>query len=139
MAIDPAKISLARASGLSFICASCENYWNTQDLGNGETKCSATFCGSPIAGDTFSEYKGPVTNLDKFCFVCGSDATHALRVTSSLRVVGCCNAHVELVKTLRPASLPPVNVVLISKDGARSSEDKETTRSPLLLSNILRS
>lgn len=140
MPIDPAKIALAMKSGLSFVCSTCSKYWENQNTGIGNERCSARNCGSPIAGDVFSEYSGPVTAFDRFCFVCGSDATHGLKVHGSVRVIGCCSKHVDLVKRLRPSQLPPVNVLMVSDDGTSSSEDKaRKSTSKYLLSDILRS
>jgi hypothetical protein len=74
-----------------------------------------------------------MTAFDQFCFVCGNRATHALRVSTHVRVIGCCAAHVQLVKDLQPQGRDPVNIVVISRDGERSTEEMAKEKSPLVL------
>jgi hypothetical protein len=69
-----------------------------------------------MAGDVFHEYKGPMTQFDRFCFVCGNQATHALRVDDNLRVIGCCVNHIEMVQKLKPTGKSASRVVILSKD-----------------------
>lgn len=135
MPMDAAKIALAVSGGLSVVCATCEKYWGARDKGVAGDTCLATDgCGSPIAGDAFHEYRGPMTQFDKFCFVCGNQATHAVRVDALVRVIGICTAHIQLVKTLKPEGKHAPNVVLISKDGERlvSENDPPEKRLPLI-------
>ena len=127
MGFDGAKIALAVSQGLSIVCATCTKYWGARDMMVPDGRCLATDgCGSPIAGDVFHEYKGPLPSFDKSCFMCGADATHAIRVIGNVRVVGCCATHVEKVKTLKPQGKPAPSVVLISRDG----EEKIDENSP---------
>jgi hypothetical protein len=135
MAMDPTKISLAVSGGLSIVCATCEKYWGARDKEVPDDKCLAVDnCGSPIAGDVFHEYRGPMVRFDQFCFVCGSQAAHAVRVDNSVRVIGVCNEHVELIKTLKPEGKRAPNVVLISKDGEKQITEKDAPqrRQPLI-------
>ena len=102
MPFDPAKVAAAVSGGLSVVCATCENYWEARDKGVPGGRCMARDgCGSPIAGDVFHEYRGPMTQFDRFCFVCGSAATHAVRVDQYVRVVGICSSHVEMAPFLK--------------------------------------
>lgn len=123
MPIDSAKVALAVSSGVSIVCATCEKYWQGRDAGLPGDRCTAkTPCGSPIAGDVFHEYVGPITQFDRWCFACGSPATHALRVKSLVRVIGCCSSHLDLVRTLKPENRDAVVVSVLSKDGENSSD-----------------
>jgi hypothetical protein len=135
MVLDPSKIAVAVSSGLSIVCATCEKYWEARDKNVPDDRCLATDgCGSPIAGDTFHEYRGPMTQFDQFCFRCGDKATHAIRVNNSVRVIGCCSEHVEMVKTLKPTGQRAQNIVLISKDGEKQvAEDAPPEKRPLIL------
>jgi hypothetical protein len=118
MPIDTQEVALAVSRGLSVVCATCERYWAAREAMVPGDRCfSVDGCGSPIAGDVFHEYRGPMTQFDRYCFVCGNKATHAVRVDNSVRVIGCCSEHIQLVKTLRPENKPAPNVVVISKDG----------------------
>lgn len=129
MVLDPSKIAIAVSGGLSIVCATCEKYWDARDRGVPDDRCLAVDnCGSPIAGDVFHEYRGPMTQFDQFCFVCGDRATHAVRVDNNVRVVGICNSHVELIKTLKPENKRAPNIVLISKDGEKQITDADAPR-----------
>lgn len=118
MPLDAHEIALAVSKGLSVVCSTCEKYWAAREAKVPGDRCFAVNgCGSPIAGDVFHEYRGPMTQFDRFCFVCGGKASHAVRVDNSVRVIGCCTEHVDMVKRLRPENKLPPNVVLISRDG----------------------
>jgi hypothetical protein len=118
VAIDATRIAIAAGRGLSIVCATCERYHEARDRDiPGDTCLAVEGCGSPIAGDVFHEYKGPMTRFDKFCFVCGNEATHAVRVDNHVRVVGLCEPHVSFVKKLKPTNKRAASVVLISRDG----------------------
>jgi hypothetical protein len=58
-----------------------------------------------LAGQTFPDYKGPITQFDRWCFVCGAASKYGVRVGSDIRVFGMCAEHVSLVETLRPVGL----------------------------------
>lgn len=131
MPIDPKKSILAASQGLSVVCATCEKYWAGIERGLG--RCLAVDgCGSPIAGDVFHEYRGPMTRFDTFCFACGGEATHAVRVDSSVRVVGICADHIEYVKNLKPENKKAPNVVLISKDGETQPSEDAPSDNPVI-------
>ena len=123
MPIDLKKAVMAAGDGLSVVCSTCEKYWAGIDRGLG--RCLAVDgCGSPMAGDVFHEYRGPMANFAAFCFVCGGKATHVVRVDNNVRAIGVCSDHVRTVKTLKPEGKRAPSVVLISKDGERLvSED----------------
>ncbi len=129
MPLDPLRIALAVQDGLSVVCATCTKYWDARDRGVPDNRCLAVDgCGSPIAGDVFHEYSGPMTQFDRFCFVCGKEATHALRVNGLVRVIGCCGGHVDIVKDLKPEGRSPVNIVVHSKDATKSSEEMASSK-----------
>jgi hypothetical protein len=135
MPMDAVKIAAAVSGGLSIVCATCEKYWEARDRNVPDDLCLAVDgCGSPIAGDVFHEYRGPMTQFDSFCFVCGNRATHAVRVDGNVRVIGVCAGHMELVKTLKPEGKRAPNVVVISKDGEKriSEDDAPEKRTPLI-------
>lgn len=134
MPLNPVKVALAVSGGLSAVCSTCEKYWDARDKGIPGDACLATDgCGSPIAGDVFHEYRGPMTQFDRFCFVCGNQATHAVRVDMYVRVIGVCGKHVELVQTLKPEGKRAPNVVIISKDGEKQVADDNAQTKPSVI------
>jgi hypothetical protein len=134
MPIDPTKVALAVHGGLSIVCATCERYWGARDRGiPGDTCLSDRPCGGPLAGDTFHNYRGPMTQFDQFCFACGDQATKVLRVKGHVRPIGCCNDHERLVRKLKPENRPAVNLVVISEDEVKSSEELSAKKEPTVL------
>lgn len=133
MPLDAGKVAAAVASGLSVVCATCENYWEARDKNVPDGKClSRNSCGSPIAGDVFHEYRGPMGRFDQFCFVCGNKASHALRVKHYVRVIGACSAHADFVKNMKPESKRAAVVTVLSKDGESLSTEKPEPESPII-------
>ena len=116
--------------GYSFICSMCELLHEAKDRGVPDGKCLAKDgCGSPIAGGSFHEYRGPLAVFDKFCFACGDQATDVLRVQGHVRAIGCCQAHLELVKSLKPTGKEAVKIKVIDKNGEEiKMETDEKTR-----------
>lgn len=134
MTLDLAKVSAAVSGGLSIVCATCDLYWAARDKNVPDGKClSKNGCGSPIAGDVFHEYQGPMTQFDRFCFVCGNSSSHALRVNPYVRVIGVCSEHVDIVKELRPENKRAVSVVLLSPNGERLISEKDLVKPKLSL------
>jgi hypothetical protein len=116
--IDPEKIFTAVQNGLSFVCATCERYWEARDKNVPDDMCMAKEgCGSPIAGSDFHEYKGFLTSFDRFCFVCGNQATHNVRVKNSVRVFGSCSECLEMIKTLQPVDGIAPTLKFLDKNG----------------------
>jgi hypothetical protein len=135
MPLNPVKVALAVSRGLSAVCSTCEKYWDARDKGVPGDVCLATDgCGSPIAGDVFHEYRGPMTQFDRFCFACGNQATHAVRVDMYVRVIGVCEQHVNLVQTLKPEGKRAPNVVIVSKDGEKriAEDDAPQRKTPVI-------
>jgi hypothetical protein len=98
MALDPIKIAVAMADGLSAVCATCTKYWEARDRDLPGHQCLSTErCGSPLAGDCFHEYEGPISDLSKLCFVCGEPSKYGLRVGQLIRTIGACAEHVQMV------------------------------------------
>lgn len=134
MPIDPTKVAAAVSGGLSIVCATCENYWEARDRGVSDDACLAKQgCGSPIAGDVFHEYRGPMTQFDKFCFVCGDRATHALRVKPYVRVIGACDDHVDMVDKLKAKGKNPVSISILSDGGERASKEEQSPSKKMIL------
>jgi len=119
---DPKEVLAEVASGTSFVCAMCIKYWKGKDLRNRKNwpdflrwnqLCSAEKpCGSPFAGDVFSEYEGPLTSLERICFVCGKDSEYGVRVRNLVRVIGICEKHKNWFKHFYPnfkEKLKPIN------------------------------
>jgi len=100
------KIGLAVKSGVSIVCATCSRYWEGREQGLPEPKCTVVRpCGSPFASLTFPEYAGPITDFTRFCFVCGALATKGLKVREEPRVIGMCDAHVQMLGKIEPIGL----------------------------------
>lgn len=111
MALDPLRVALAVKSGLSVVCATCTKYWEGRDRGLPDPQCtSITNCGSPLAGDDFHDYTGPMGgNLSDWCFVCGSLSTHGVRIRKKVRsrTVGVCDEHLPYLVQLEPVGVSP--------------------------------
>lgn len=125
-------VSSAVASGLSTVCATCTKYHRAK--AQGLDKCLAVDgCGSPIIGDTFHEYDGPITDFLRFCFVCGGPAAKGVRVKGHCRAIGVCGQHVDYVVTMAPKMTSPQlhlpvappegSRVILSKEGEIKAED----------------
>lgn len=81
---------------LSAICATCERYWEAKAQNKEGLFCtSPNGCGGPLRGSHFPDYKGPITDFSRWCFVCGEDPTYGIRAlnSSSQRVFGMCDQH----------------------------------------------
>ena len=118
MPLDQNKIALAMASGLSAVCATCKKYWEAQDRGLNE-RCSSTIrCGSPLAGDTFSDYDGPMAGgLHLWCFVCGGKSHFGIRVNGRPTVIGACKDHIRYAEQLQPIGGPPNQIEVKTSGG----------------------
>jgi hypothetical protein len=62
-------------------------------------------CGSPLAGDTFKDYKGPIADFTRFCFMCPSESEFAIAVPNRQRLVGVCEEHAKRLHEMRPVNL----------------------------------
>lgn len=118
MALDPVKIAIAVESGLSIMCATCFKYWDARDRGVPGHRCTAPVgsCGSPIAGMSFPLYVGPVTEFDRWCFVCGGTPEYRVVVPLVVpkrpnRKFAVCGKHIELLKVLRPVGVDPPRII----------------------------
>jgi hypothetical protein len=140
MPLNLAKVGLAVQNGLSSVCATCTLYWIARDQGVPGHKCLAQDgCGSPISGDDFHEYQGPISDLSRWCFVCGSDATRGLRVGGRFRVVGVCENHLRFVHGLRSSDSKLSVTVEVDDGTCVVPVDRLFRKSPskLLLSKVL--
>lgn len=118
MPLDPVQIALGMSTGLSAVCSTCSLYWEARSRGIPAPKCLAKDgCGSPLAGDDFHEYKGPITDFRQWCFVCGKQPKFGVRVNNSLRVVGVCEEHRALLDQLKPVGRPAPKKNVVTADG----------------------
>jgi predicted DNA-binding antitoxin AbrB/MazE fold protein len=104
--MDTVKVGLAVQSGVSVVCATCKYYWEGREKGLEGAQCTVDKpCGSPLVGMDFPFYCGPIDDFGRWCFVCGSAPLYFLSVPHSERVIGICEQHLEMLKSLRPVSL----------------------------------
>jgi hypothetical protein len=111
----------AVAEGYSVVCATCRKYHEAK--ARGLDQCLAEDgCGSPIVGDTFHEYDGPITDFLRFCFVCGDPAAKGVRVKGRQRIVGACLRHADYVVTMAPKLSSPGlrRLPVVPPEGART-------------------
>ena len=127
---DPTAIALA--SGLSVVCATCTKWKMAVD--RGLDRCLAVdACGSPIVGDTFHEYEGPIVDFVKQCFACGGRSTKAVRVKGHVRVIGACDKHAALVAELAPKEprrLPILPTTTIVSPGSEVLAESLAPKAP---------
>jgi hypothetical protein len=104
MAVSLKMMQDATARGLCAVCSTCELYWEARARGVVGDACLGSRCGSPLAGDTFRSYKGPMTDdaLQDYCFVCGEASVKVLRVPVSDRLIGVCTEHLSYLFELVP-------------------------------------
>lgn len=108
------------AQGVSPICATCKRYWEGREKNLPRPTCTTQKpCGSPIAGDTFSQYDGPMTDFTAWCFMCGHDSDFAVKVREEARVVGVCKGHVADLNHLIAAERADAASVLTVLSGSQ--------------------
>jgi hypothetical protein len=91
---------------LSCVCATCAKYWEARDRGIPEPRCTAKDgCGSPLKGDDFHEYDGPITAFERWCFVCGAESKYGVQPKDKSRIIGVCAEHVKWMDSLKPVDL----------------------------------
>lgn len=113
------KIATAVTGGLSIVCSTCKRYWEGRDKGLPEPKCTAVDgCGSPLIGDDFHEYDGPISDLARWCFVCGSESKFGIRVGTRPRITGVCKEHAKWLGELIPENETVVAPTEIIVSGA---------------------
>lgn len=96
-------VNRAIQTGVSCVCATCDRYSEGRARGLPGAQCTApSTCGSPIGGDTFTHYKGPMTDFTRFCFVCSGEASQVVKVGERERLIGICDKHVPLLHKLSP-------------------------------------
>jgi hypothetical protein len=112
--MNPRLIAAEVATGVSPVCATCNKYWEGRANGLPRPKCVAQKpCGSPIAGDTFSEYEGPMTDFTGWCFMCAGNSDFAVKVRDEARLIGVCKAHVGRLNELQAAEQADASGVLL--------------------------
>lgn len=111
MPLDPVKVGLAVADGVSTVCSTCTKYWRGRDLGLPDGKCTTqSRCGSPLAGGDFHDYEGPIADFSVWCFVCGQSATHGVRLVGKKRQFGMCDEHVKWLAQMEAVNGPEGNL-----------------------------
>lgn len=127
MPLNVVKVAQAIQSGLSTVCATCSKYWEGRERGlPGDTCTAKSPCGSPLAGDDFHEYDGPMAAFDQFCFVCGGDVVALINKRGSLRRFGLCAKHKQIVPNLKPVNMvrPFEQALVVNGDGQVKLLDK---------------
>jgi hypothetical protein len=119
---DPQRVAFARANGLSFVCSLCVKYWRARDSGVPGDQCLAVDgCGSPIAGDDFHEYEGPISPMEKWCFVCGEKPCYGIKYPARPRVLAICERHVPLLAQLQPVRRVGIPLLIDVRDPEHGS------------------
>ena len=138
MPLDPFLVEAAVKSGLSSVCATCRKYWEGREKGLPEPRCTAVSkCGSPLAGDDFHEYDGPMKEFDRWCFVCAQPSKYGIAVRDHKRVIGVCETHVRVLADLKPVDANVLSPVLKSASGrSLLPEDVLPKRKPSLAQAI---
>lgn len=109
------------------MCATCTKYWSARDIGVPGSQCLAKDnCGSPLRGDDFHEYDGPITEFSRWCFVCGVDSKFGITVKGRKRVLGACAKHVDLVNQLKPENGIEPRISVYKPDGWVPVENLKT-------------
>jgi len=82
---------------LSIFCATCSRYWEAKDKGLDFCQPPSA-CAGPLSGLDFPHYRGPITQTDRFCFVCGGISVYGVRAKSGTltRTFGLCEVHPPL-------------------------------------------
>ena len=102
MPLNVLNVSVAQARGVSAVCSRCVHYHEARDAGiEGDACTRAGLCGSPLVGDCFSHYEGPITDMRSLCFVCGGPPKYGIRSGNLIRQIGVCEAHIGIVHTHR--------------------------------------
>lgn len=139
MPLDPHLVEAAVKSGLSSVCATCTKYWAGRERGLPEPRCTAVSkCGSPLAGDDFHEYEGPIREFDRYCFVCAQPSKYGIKVRDGKRLVGVCDTHVRLLADLKPVDAAVMGGPILHSASGHSlrPEDVIPKRKPSLAQAI---
>jgi hypothetical protein len=137
MPLNAHLVEAAIKSGLSAVCATCHKYWEGREKGLPEPKCTAiTKCGSPLVGDDFHEYDGPMTTFDRWCFVCADKAKYGVTVRGRKRVIGVCQAHIKVFGELSPVGAEAGDPTLVADGKVFKPEDLKPREKPSLFAAI---
>ena len=124
MILDKNRILMARTQGVCFVCSLCQRWYEGEDRGFtdviGDTRCaSKNGCCGPVWGGSFLEYTGPLAGyLHKYCYLCGKDASHAVRAKGIQVPIGLCKEHAVEIKHLTAREDPHGIVIIIAEDKA---------------------
>jgi len=122
--LDKNRILMTRAQGVCFVCSLCQRWYEGEDQGLedqvGETRCAAkNGCCGPVWGGYFQEYTGPLAGyLHKYCYLCGQDATHAIKVKGIALPIGICKKHAVEIKQVTAREDPHGIVIVVAEEKA---------------------
>lgn len=138
MPVNPFKVALAVQHGLSTVCATCQRYWEARDKGVPDDRCtSTTNCGSPLAGDDFHDYDGPIVDFSQWCFICGEEPSCFLEKPGSKRVFGVCDKHKYVLASLTPVGMDRTRDPLVVRlGGARKLASEVAQRKKSVFERI---
>ena len=98
MDIPVGEALTAVKSGVSFVCALCECYWEGVRANN--PSCGKEDCCGPFWGGAFGDYKGPIKYFDDRCFVCGDPKIMGVyHVQGEARRFGICRSHSTMAES----------------------------------------
>jgi hypothetical protein len=121
MPLDVIEVQrLVRGKGVSIFCASCSKYQEGRARGLPGHRCTSVSipaCGSPLAGSAFPDYDGPITETDRWCFMCGEPATVGISTPRHQKVFGLCETHVAKASGIIPTGETAPPVVLMHRQG----------------------
>jgi hypothetical protein len=139
VSLDPVKVGLAVQHGLSVVCSTCTRYWEGRDHRLPEPQCTAKDgCASPLGGDDFHEYAGPLADLARWCFRCGQPSGYLIVLADpTKRRVGVCAEHVSMFSDLRPVTGPTPDVRLRGPDSLVRPQDLVPRRRRSLVASIM--
>lgn len=89
--------------GVSLMCATCDRYAEGRARGLPDDQCTAVgACVGPFGGGTFPQYKGPITDPERWCLRCGGSPVAAVRVVGTSQAYGLCRVHLRDASLLTP-------------------------------------
>ena len=75
-----------------WVCRVCTRLKEAMD--KGFDVCGEPYCGSPLVGNSFPCYNGPlIGSLPRFCFICGADSDGVVNVNGCR--IGICEEHAK--------------------------------------------
>jgi hypothetical protein len=94
--------TLVRA-GYSIVCATCDHMQRAH--ARGLDSCHQP-CGGPLSGQSFPAYVGPITDFQRWCFVCGETSKYGVTVPGGSTAFGVCASHLDTLRAVRATKVP---------------------------------